>query len=169
MKHATLHNQYLKKGNYVYAAVEAKRMKQIEMEVFAEIVKDKRFIWKTVQDKIAQMTSEDVTFLNITSNALRMLSDVFETFILDTNIIMKKYGLNDIREYDKLKIALKEAKECVRTFDTLTKDEKVITMFGDCADDLYKLVFNKASSYVGKVRKYEENINKKAARDAEVA
>ena len=144
-------------------------MKEMEVEVFSELCKQRIDLNRIVHEVVEKMDNEDKHYLNIVSNALRMMSDVIEMFIMDANYIMKKYGLNNIREYDKLNAALKEAKACVRTFDRLTEDKKILSMFGDCSDNLYKLIFNKASSYVNKVKKHEESINKKAARNAKVA
>lgn len=169
MKHAQAHKNYLLSKQYAKASIEAKIMKEMEVEVFAELYKERLNLNKIVYEAIQRMSDEDRHFLNITSNALRMISDVIEVFIMDANAIMKKYDLKNIREYDKLNVALKEAKACVRTFDKLTEDEKVMSMFGDCSDNLYKMIFNKASSFVNKVKKHEENINKKAARNAKVA
>jgi hypothetical protein len=115
------------------------------------------------------MSEEDKHFLNISSNALRMLADLVEVFIMDANTVMHRYGLNNIKEYDKLSATLKESRALVRMFDTLTNDEKVSSLFGDCSDNLYKLVFNKASSFVNKVKKYEESVNKKMSRQTKVA
>lgn len=169
MKHAQAHKNYLLTKQYAKASIEAKVMKEMEIEVFAVLCKERVNLKNIVSEVIQKMNNEDRHYLNIISNSLRMMSDVIEVFIMDANYIMKKYGLNNIREYDKLNTALKEAKACVRTFDKLTEDEKVVSMFGDCSDNLYKLIFNKASSFVNKVKKHEESVNKKAARNAKVA
>ena len=168
-KHAKLHHEYMKSSQFVKAAIEAKTMKDIEVMVFTELAKQRVNTIRVVKEKISLMSEEDRNFLNITSNALRMLSDLVEVFIMDANSILAKYDLNGIKEYDKLKVALAESKACVKTFDTLTNDDKITSLFGDCADNLYKMVFNKASSFVNKVKKYEEGINKKTSRNAKVA
>lgn len=169
MKHARRYDQYKKHGQIMQAALEMKIMKEIEVQAFELVAKERIDVWEKVKKVIEGMTDEDRHFLNVMSNSMRMIADVVEVFIMDTNSTLKRYGLKPIKEYDKLQDVMKEAKACVRTFDTLTKDEKVISLFGDSCDNLYKLIFNKASSFVNKVKKHEESINKKTARDAKVA
>lgn len=169
MKHANLKLEYTRKCQFAKAAIEDKIMKDMEKAVFDEISKGRIITSFRVKEKLAQMSEEDKHFLNISSNALRMLSDLVEVFIMDANTIMHRYGLNNIKEYDKLSATLKESRALVRMFDTLTNDGKVSSLFGDCSDNLYKLVFNKASSFVNKVKKYEESVNKKMSRQTKVA
>ena len=77
--------------------------------VFDEISKGRIITSFRVKEKLAQMSEEDKHFLNISSNALRMLADLVEVFIMDANTIMHRYGLNNIKEYDKLSATLKES------------------------------------------------------------
>lgn len=161
-KHADLYAAYVRKGQYTKSMYEAGLMKRFEVETFEKVAKERINIWKEVQKKIDAMSNEDKHTMNILSNALRMMSDVVEVFIRETNSILKKYELNNMQEYDKLEQASQEAYKCVRRFETYTQDEKVTNLFGDGCDNLYKLIFNKASSFVNKVKKHEESMKKKA-------
>ena len=71
--------------------------------------------------------------------------------------------------YEKIQELLKETNKKISNFDTIMKDDKASMLFGECSDKLYKLIFNQANSYVNKLKKHEESVNKKAARHAEVA
>jgi 5-bromo-4-chloroindolyl phosphate hydrolysis protein len=88
---------------------------------------------------------------------------------MDVNSVLKKYTTCKIKEYDKLQEVLKEARRCVCTFDKLMNDDKAVSMFSYSSDRLYKLIVNQASSYVNKLKHYEEGVNKKAARISKVA
>jgi hypothetical protein len=169
LKHQHKYNQWVRQGDYMKAHFEQKVMKEMEIKTFEIVAKQRINIWEIVKEKIAHIPDEDKQYLNISSNALRMIADVIEVFIMDINTIMKRNGLNDVDEYNKLQNALNEAKSCVRVFDNLTNDEKVINMFGDGCDNLYKLVFNKASSFVNKVKKYEESAKKKSTHQKKIA
>ena len=107
--------------------------------------------------------------MNVFTNAMYMLTDVLNIFVMDASTILKKYDLGQTKEYESLKQLLKETNKRIKLFDTLMKDEKASAIFGDASDNLYKMIFNKASSYVNKLKKYEESVNKKISRQKKVA
>ena len=51
----------------------------------------------------------------------------------------------------------------VSKFDNQINDEKASFLFGQMSDNLYEMVYNKASSYVNKLRSYENNNNKETS------
>lgn len=169
MKHAQLHNEYKKKGQWTKAALEAKVMHDMEVKVWEEVAKQYIDRTQLTVDVVRSMSEEDRGRMNILANALVMLSDVLETLVMDTDSILKKYITGKNTEFDKLKEVLKESKGIASYFDKRIGDEKAASMFGDMCDNLYKMIFNKAGSYVNKLKKYEEKVNRKAARRAEVA
>lgn len=144
-------------------------MKNFEDEVFAMLAQ--RYINKhnIMQGIVDSMSEEDKQKMNILANAMYLLSDVLDSMITDTNRILKKYDACDTTGFDKLSKALKETQGLVDHFDTLMDNDKASDMFGQCSDKLYKLVFNQSSSYVNKLKRYAEDINKKAASVSEVA
>lgn len=98
-----------------------------------------------------------------------MLSDVLDSYIMDLNQLMKKHTDHRVYGFDKLNQAVKEAKKVVAHFDVTINDEKAASLFGDFADDLYKLIFNKSSSYYNKLKNHAEKANKNTPQDAKVA
>ena len=169
IKHAQLQSQYKKSGQWARAALEGKILKEMEQAVWAEVAKQYIDRTQLTMDVVASMSDDDRHKMNIFANAIVMLADVLDNLVMDTDSILKKYVSGKNTEFDKLKSALSEAKGIVSYFDNKIADEKAADMFGQCSDNLYKLIFNKASSYVNKLKKYEEKLNSKTSRNAEVA
>lgn len=169
IKHAQLQSQYKKSGQWARAALEGKILKEMEQAVWAEVAKQYIDRTQLTMDVVASMSDDDRSKMNILANAIVMLADVLDNLVMDTDSILKNYVSGKNTEFDKLKSALSEAKGIVSYFDNKIADDKAASMFGDCSDNLYKLVFNKASSYVNKLKKYEESVNKKVARLSKVA
>lgn len=169
MKHAKLQNEYKRRGQWAKAAMEGKILKDMEQAVWAEVAKQYIDRTQITMDVVASMSDEDRHNMNILANSIVMLADVLDNLVMDMDSILKKYVTGKNTEFDKLKSALSEAKGIVSYFDNKIADEKAADMFGRCSDNLYKLIFNKASSYVNKLEKYAEEINKKAASVSEVA
>jgi hypothetical protein len=115
------------------------------------------------------MSEDDKNKLNTLENALYLVSDVLDLLVMDVNSVLKNYTNYKMNEYDKLRELSKEARRCVCTFDKLMNDDKACAIFSSCSDNLYKMIYNKASSYINKLKKYEESVNKKAARVSKVA
>jgi hypothetical protein len=166
MKHAKLQNEYKRRGQWAKAALEGKILKDMEQAVWAEVAKQYIDRTQITMDVVASMSDEDRHKMNILANSIVMLADVLDNLVMDTDSILKKYVSGKNTEFDKLKSALSESKGIVSYFDNKIADEKAASMFGDCSDNLYKLVFNKASSYVSKLKKYEESVAKKTTRKA---
>lgn len=169
MKHAELQRKYKLQGKWVQAALEGKIMIEMERAVFNEVAKQYIDRTRITAEAIMSMSDEDRHKMNILANSIVMLADVLDNLVMDTDSILKKYVTGKNTEFDKLKSALSEAKGIVSYFDNKIADEKAAAMFGTAADNLYKLIFNKASSYVNKLKKYEESVAKKIARNAKVA
>jgi hypothetical protein len=169
MKHANQYSYLIKNGRYIEAAKEAKIMKNIEEEIFSEIAKSYINSNAYTVGVINSMKEEDRHKMNIIANAMFLLSDVLNVFVIDANSILHKYGLWKMKDYEKIQELLLETNKKVAHFDQVMKDDKASSLFGDSSDKLYKLVFNQANSYVTKLKKYEEGLNKKIARNAEVA
>ena len=169
MKHAELQRKYKLQGQWAKAALEGKIMRDMENAVWAEV--SKQYIDRTqlTMDIVLSMSEEDRHKMNVLANALVMLSDVLENLVMDTDSILKKYMIGKNTEFDKLKEVLKEARGMVSYFDNKIADDYGASLFGECSDNLYKLTFNKASSYVNKLKKYAEKLDKKTARVSEVA
>lgn len=161
MKHAHLQNQYMKNGQWAKAALEGKFLKEMENAVWAEVAKQYIDRTQLTYDVVSSMSDEDRHKMNILANAIVMLADVLDNLVMDTDSVLKKYVSGKNTEFDKLKSALCEAKGIISYFDNKIADEKAASMFGDCSDNLYKLIFNKASSYVTKLKKYEDSIARK--------
>ena len=157
------YQEHRKQGNFAQSMMYAKKMKNFEMEVFSVIAKKYINRHNIMQGVVDSMGDEDKEKMNIYANALYLVSDVLDAMITDTNSILRKYDACDASGFDKLSNVLKETRGLVAHFDTLMDNEKASDIFGSCSDKLYKLVFNQASSYVNKLRRYAEGINKKAS------
>lgn len=166
---AEKHKKFKISGNIAQALIYAKKMKDYEIGVFEGIARRYIDANRITCDWLSAMPDNDRKFLSTLSYAVYMLSDVLDCYIMDLNQLMKKHTDHKVYGFDKLNQAIKEARKVVTHFDGTINDEKATSLFGDFADDLYKLIFNKSSSYYNKLKKYEESINKKAARNAKVA
>lgn len=168
-KMADKYQQLNIQGNYAKAAICAKKMKEYEIGVFEGIAR--KYIDKNrlMHDWVSAMSEQDRKNLSILSYSIFMLSDVLETFIFDVNSLLKKYSDRKTVGFDKLNEALKEARKVVAHFDATMDDDKASYIFGDCSDNLHKLIFNKASSYMNKLKAYAKETNKNTPRDAKVA
>jgi hypothetical protein len=169
MKHAELQRKYKLQGKWAQAALEGKIMLELERAVWNEVAKQYIDRTQITTDVILSMSEEDRHKMNVLTNSIVMLADVLDNLVMDTNSTLQKYVSGKSTEFDNLKAALGEAKGIVRYFDNKIADEKAADMFGQISDRLYKLIFNQASSYVNKLEKYAEELNKKAASVSEVA
>ena len=146
--------------------------KQNETTQYWIAIKDMKFKECMTMKKLnAEEIKQFADALIFTESEAKDITDLFYNLKMENPVNHWKImmPLNDVDEYNKLQNALNEAKSCVRVFDNLTNDEKVINMFGDGCDNLYKLVFNKASSFVNKVKKYEESAKKKSTHQKKIA
>lgn len=168
-KMADKYQQLMKTGKLAQAVIYAKKMKDYEIGVFEGIARRYIDSHRITCDWVSAMPENDRKNLSILSYAVYMLSDVLDNYIMDLNRLMKKHTDHRVYGFDKLNQAVKEARKVVVHFDGTIGDEKATSLFGDVADNLYKMAFNKASSYYNKLKKNAENVNKKAASDAKVA
>lgn len=141
---AEKHKKFKLSGNIAQALIYAKKMKDYEVGVFEGIARRYINVNRITCDWLSAMSESDRKFLSILSYAVYMLSDVLDGYIMDLNQLMKKHTDHRVYGFDKLNQAVKEAKKVVAHFDVTINDEKATSLFGDFADDLYKLVFNKA-------------------------
>ena len=49
------------------------------------------------------------------------------------------------------------------------EDKYYMNLYGDTADKLHDMIINQSKSFVNKIKKHEESVNKKAKRNAKVA
>lgn len=168
-KMAEKHKKFKISGNIAQALIYAKKMKDYEVGVFEGIARRYINANRITCDWLSAMPDSDRKFLSILSYAVYMLSDVLDSYIMDLNQLMKKHTDHRVYGFDKLNQAVKEAKKVVAHFDVTINDEKAASLFGDFADDLYKLIFNKSSSYYNKLKNHAEKANKKTSQDAKVA
>lgn len=168
-KMAEKHKRFKISGNIAQALIYAKKMKDYEVGVFEGIARRYINANRITCDWLSAMPENDRKFLSILSYAVYMLSDVLDSYIMDLNQLMKKHTDHRVYGFDKLNQAVKEAKKVVAHFDVTINDEKAASLFGDFADDLYKLIFNKSSSYYNKLKNHAEKANKNTPQDAKVA
>lgn len=168
-KMAEKHKKFKISGNIAQALIYAKKMKDYEVGVFEGIARRYINANRITCDWLSAMPESDRKFLSILSYAVYMLSDVLDSYIMDLNQLMKKHTDHRVYGFDKLSQAVKEAKKVVAHFDVTINDEKAASLFGDFADDLYKLIFNKSSSYYNKLKNHAEKANKNTPQDAKVA
>lgn len=168
-KLADKHQQLIKTGKVAQSVIYAKKMKDYEVGVFEGIARRYIDAHRITCDWVSAMPENDRKNLSILSYAVYMLSDVLDNYIMDLNLLMKKHTDHRVYGFDKLNQAVKEARKVVVHFDGTIGDEKATSLFGDVSDYLYKLIFNKSSSYYNKLKKHEKNVNKKAPRNAKVA
>lgn len=164
------YQQHRMKGEWNQARLICQKMKQIEDKVFEEVVRNYKYERKEMTDIISPMSKEDRNAMNIYANGLIMISDIIENMIIDMNSLVKKYH-PDMRviSFNDLGKLAKESKKQVAMFDGINKDDYVTNLFGSTADNLYEMVYNKVQSFVNKVNRHAEGIDKKATRNAEVA
>lgn len=157
------HKALLSRKNFAQAMLIAQKMKDYEVDVFEGVLRSYLGKRRISEDIVKSMSIEDRKKMNILANSMLLLSDVLDAMTMDAQSIMKKYTGGRITDFEKLNNVLKETKPLVSYFDNQLKDEKAQTIFGECSDNLYKMVFNKASSFVNKLKRHEEDTHKKTA------
>lgn len=159
----------IKNGDYMKASMIGQRMKRIEAKVYLEIAKKYVKSEAFVNDVIASFSEEERKEMTILANALYLMSDTLDSMVMGIHSILRKRGLDEDSHFDKLSSVLKESKKAVYRFDMLLSDDFASKLAGDMSDSMYKLVYNKASSFSKKLKEYAEKADKKAARNAKVA
>lgn len=168
-KMADAYQKHRLNGNVVQSMRIAKKMKDYEVEVFEGVARKYISKERITAGMILSMSDEDRKNMNILANSLLLMADVLDSLVVDANSILKKYTGQKSTDFEKLNELAKETKSLVRYFDNHLDNEHAQFLFGEMSDNLYKLTFNKAKSFISKLKKYEEEINKKAPRHAEVA
>lgn len=160
---------FMKAGLYANAIMIGQRMEKIKEKVYLEIAKKYISSEAYANQIIASFSEEERREMTILANALYLMSDTLDSMVMEIHSILKKRGLDEDSHFDKLSTVLKECKKAVYRFDTLLNDDYASKLAGDMSDSMYKLVYNKASSFSKKLKDYAEKTNKKAARNAKVA
>lgn len=138
-------------GNLVQATLMARKMKEYEIKVFEGIAKKYISINNVTDDIISSMNENDRKILNVLSNGLYLISDVINSIVIDVNTILNKYSNGKACNFDKLQELLMETKGLIKHFDTNLDHEKASILFGSMSDNLYKMIYNKANSYINKL------------------
>lgn len=163
-------NSCIRTGLYAKAMQISQQMKDIENECLKTYIDMWEGETKKVTDLVTDMTDEDKDYMSAVGNALVMVSDVLETLSIEANQKLKQYHPTfRIEMFDKLLELAKEAQKHVRMLDDYKSDEFYTNLYGDTTDKLTEMVINKAKSFVAKVKKHEESVNKKVKRNAKMA
>lgn len=170
MKLAAAYQELRLRNKIMQAHALSKKMKEIEDQVFSEFLKETTAQRESMSNILSPMSEEDRTMMNSYANSLIMMADVIEVIIMEMNQKVKKYR-PDMRivMFDKLNHLCNECKKNVSMLDDTLKSDYATNLFGETADDLFEMVVNKAKSFCNKLKRYEERVNKKTPRDAEVA
>lgn len=151
---AMIRNRNVLLGQYKLAEASAitYKIKQIEDKVLQNLIDDYQVESVRMDKLMLEMTNEDRDEINTLSNGIIMLCDMIETFSMDLNEILHKYHPDfHIEMYEKFKDIGKEAKDQMR-FMAKNTNELYQVNFADYADDITKMVKNKAKSLVRKLR-----------------
>ena len=164
MRLSAAYQEYRMTGKYLQAKLVCKKMKEIEDKAFEEIIRNYKYEKREMTDIISPMSKEDRDIMNAYANGIIMISDVIEVMISEINQTVKKYHPDMmVTSFNELERLAKEAKKQVSFFDNTYKDEYVTNLFGTTADNLFEMVYNKAKSFVNKVKAHAENTHKKAS------
>lgn len=168
-KMADAYQDHRLNGNVVQSMRIAKKMKDYEVEVFEGVARKYLSKERVTAQMILSMSDEDRKNMNILANSLLLMADVLDSLVVDANSILKKYTGQKSTDFEKLNNLAKETKSLVSYFDNHLDNEQAQFLFGEMSDNLYKMTFNKAKSFINKLKKYEEETNKNTSRNAEVA
>lgn len=147
-----------------------KMMKEVEERCINKYIKHYAYETKKVSELIDVMTEEDRDRMNTYGNMLIMVCDIVETANIEMNQLLKKYHPTfRIESFDKVAELSNEASGIVKMLDRYSEDEYYTNTYGTVVDNLFEMCFNKAKSFIGKIKKNEERANKKATKNAKVA
>ena len=106
----------------------------------------------------------------VNSGAVGLTTGETVTTQENLNQLLKKYHPTfRIESFDKVAELSNEASGIVKMLDRYSEDEYYTNTYGTVVDNLFEMCFNKAKSFIGKIKKNEERANKKAAKNAKVA
>lgn len=162
---------FINTQNYVMAMQTQNMIDRFEKQTLEQCAKTYMDRVKNVGEMVRGMNKEDMDMMCAYGYSIVLLSDSLDTILMETDQLMAKYYPGyKIHAFDKLKQLGKEAKNCMSLVDGLGgNDPYYMNLYGTSADKLTEMIVNKAKSFLTKVNKHEESVNKKAARNAKVA
>ena len=147
----------IKTGRYVVAAMLAKEIKELEEAVLKNCINEWQHQRKTVAEIMKDCSKEELHEHNVLVNMLYVLTDILESSVMDLNDIISKYDpKRKVILFDELNACLKQTKIVMKDMAGAT-DNIYQIQFGDTADDIRQLIFNKVSSMLIKVQSKKSN------------
>lgn len=164
-------NMFVVNQNYALAMQTQEMIDRFEKNHLDECVRIYLDSVKNVGEMVKGMNKDDMDMMCAYGYSVVMLADSLDTILMEIDQLMKRYYPDyKIHAFDKLKELGKESKNCLSLVEGLGgNDPYYMNLYGDSADKLTEMIVNKAKSFLNKVNRHEESINKKAKRNAKVA
>jgi hypothetical protein len=164
-------NMFVVNQNYALAMQTQEMIDRFEKKHLDECVRIYLDSVKNVGEMVKGMNKDDMDMMCAYGYSVVMLADSLDTILIEIEQLMKKYYPDyKIHAFDKLKELGKESKNCLSLVEGLGgNDPYYMNLYGDSADKLTEMIVNKAKSFLNKVNRHEESINKKAKRNVNVA
>lgn len=151
---------------FAEAASVVKMMKDVEDKAVESMVKEYEGEFRKVSELVRAMNDDDRERMNIYGNMLVMICDILETTNIEMNQLLKKYHPTyNIETFNKVTALGKEAHERVKMLVAYQYDSWYTNTYGNTADSLYEMTYNKVKSFIGKIKKREETAKKKAKKE----
>lgn len=143
--------ELIRKRRIVQAIELSKKIESIEKEIVSKWLLSCEKEVVQMDTLLLNMPDEDKHRMNVYITGIIMMCDLVETFQMDADSLLKKYYPDcSIVMFDKFKDVANEAREQVRFMGRVT-ELRYQEKFGDNADNLNKLVYNKVDSFVKKM------------------
>lgn len=169
-KYLTKRAEHLRRGEMVKAMMATKMINEIERKAMHYYISEFHRQKVRVNDLLRKMPEEDQDLMCVYGDALVFLADVLESLVLEVNQVLERtHPEFRIDMFDDLVKLGKEAKKHVRLLDYHEEDKYYMNLYGDTVDKLHDMIINQSKSFVNKIKKHEESVNKKAKRNAKVA
>ena len=169
-KYVAKRAEHLRRGEMAQAMRVTKMMDEVERKATFYYIEEYNRHKARVNDLLKSMPVEDQDLMCVYGDALVFLADVLESMVIEVNQILERtHPEFRIEMFDKLAELGKEAKKHVRMLDYHEEDTYYMNLYGDTADKLNAMIVNQSKSFVNKIKKHEESVNKKAKRNAKVA
>ena len=169
-KYVTKRAEHLRRGEMAQAMRVTKMMDEVERKAMHYYIAEAQRYKAKVNDLVKTMPEADQDLMCIYGDALVFLADVLESLVIEVNQILGRTHPDfRIEMFDRLVELGKEAKKHVRMLDYHEEDIYYTNLYGDTADKLNVMIVNQSKSFVNKIRRHEESVNKKAKRNAKVA
>lgn len=169
-KYVTKRAEHLRRGEMAQAMRVTKMMDEVERKAMHYYIAEAQRYKAKVNDLVKTMPEADQDLMCIYGDALVFLADVLESLVIEVNQILGRTHPDfRIEMFDRLVELGKEAKKHVRMIDYHEEDIYYTNLYGDTADKLNAMIVNQSKSFVNKIRRHEESVNKKAKRNAKVA